>query len=253
MIKKIWKDIVYLVIIFMTSFILISQCKTNTSLNEEVSRLNNNIYAITDTLTYYIDNNNRLVAEKHSYILTQEELKGKIKSLEKKNRDFITYINTNIGVKDTIEIPTYIEREISYEDRNIKEQGTINIDRNNTYGKSFNEFHISIPYSITDSLITYPATIDVLHNIHVESIIERDKKGKTYIRLISDYPNIKFNTSDGYVVGDILNKNIKNKRKGIGLSIGPTLGIGYDVINKRIVPTIGIGVMLGFNYNLVQW
>lgn len=254
MFRKIWKDFIYTLIIGIVSLFLINQCNRNTSLNDEVLRLNNNICAITDSLTYFTDEYNRINVEKHSYILTQKELKEQIGLLERKNREYITFINTNIGIKDTIELPTYIEREISNEDNIIKEQGTINIDRNNTYGKSSNQFHISIPYSITDSLTTYPATIDVSHNIYVESIMERNNKtGETFVRLVSDYPNIKFNTVDGYVINDVVNKNIKTKRKGIGLSVGPSLSFGYDMMNKKIVPTVGVGLTIGFNYNILQW
>lgn len=248
------RDILYILSIILLSLFLIRGCFYNGDMNNEVIRLNNNIQAITDTLMIYRDENNRVIGEKHSYQLKQEELDDSIKKLLGKNRELVSYINTNIRLRDTIEIPTYIEREIHNDN---EETGTIKFDRYDVYGKSFNEFHVSIPYSYTDSLITYPAKIDLSQNIYVEGMIERNKKnGETYIKLISDNPNLTFNSGNGILItnSSYYDKQMR-KTKGIGIGIGPSIGMNYDLVNKRIIPTIGVNLTVGFTYTprLLQW
>ena len=267
MFKKIWdnivkyRDVIYIFIVFIISLFLVSQCNKNDSLNKEVNRLNNNIFAITDTLTQYKDKDGRIIAEKHAFQLTEKELLDSIESLKKqKNKEYITYINTEIGITDTIEVPSYIDRiqidSILYAN-GITDKGVIRVDRTDTFGKSSRDISISIPYKCDSLLHTGNADIDMYHNIYVESIIERDTKtGETYVRLISDYPDLRFNSGMGVLVTNSpsYEKSLR-KTKGIGLSIGPNVGVSYDVLNNRFIPTVGIGVTIGFNYTpkWLQW
>lgn len=249
------RDIIYIIPLIILSLFLIGKCSSNNSLKDEVFRLENNIIALNDTLNTYIDDYGRVVGEKHSYILKQEELDDSIKKLVSKNRELISYINTNVGIKDTVLLPTYIERTV-YEERDIKEKGVIKFDRLNVYDKSSDELHVSIPYTYTDSLITQPATVSLNQSIYLTSMIERDKKtGQTYIKLITDYP-ATFNQGEGILItnSSSFTKSIQ-KTKGIGLSIGPQLGVSYDMVNRRITPTIGVGITIGFNYTprFLQW
>lgn len=261
--SKIWnfivgkRDIIYIIGIVILFLFLTHQCERNTQLNNEVHRLENNILAVSDTLTIYKDKYNRTVGEKHAYQLTQKELMDSVELLKTKNREYITYINTTIGVRDTVEIPTYIERIIYNDSTTIKEQGIISFHKSDTYGKSSRSFDVSIPYTFNDSLTTGNASVDLYQNIYVESMIERDTKtGETYVKLISDYPQITFNDGMGVLVSNSVSyEKSMRKTRGIGLSIGPNLGVSYDILNRRFVPTIGVGITIGFNYTpkILQW
>lgn len=258
--KMFWKkitskrDYIYIFIISIFSLLMIHQCNNNESLNKEVNRLENNIYAITDTLTQYQDENGKIIAEKHAFQLTEKELRDSVNLLKIKNREYITYINTHIGIKDTVEIPTYISRTdtIYYADK-----GFIKFDKYDIFGKSSRELHVSIPYYYDDKLYTDNANVSMKHDIFVESMIERNTKtGETFVRLMSDYPNLTFNSGMGVFVSNSKSyeKEIR-KTKGIGFSVGPNVGLSYDMVNQKIVPTIGFGVTIGFNYTpkWTQW
>lgn len=261
--KKIWKfltskrDYMYILIIILISLSLMYQCNRNSSLNTEVQKLENNILALNDTLTQYQDENGRIIAEKHAFILTEKELRDSINLIKTKNREYLTYINTQIGIKDTIEVPTYIERPIEPDTTNYIDEGVIKFDKYDLFGKSSRELHVQIPYTINDRLNTGNAGVDLYQNIFVESMLERDKStGETFVRLMTDYPNAVFNSGLGVLVTNSKSyeKSIR-KSKGIGIGIGPSVGIGYDLTNKKIVPTIGVSVTIGFTWTpkWTQW
>ena len=260
MLKKIWnfiiskRDLIYIPIIILGCIFISKQCHRNDDLKHDVQRLENNILAMNDTLTQYVDDNGRIIAERRAFQFTEKELRDSINLLKTKNREYLSYINSIIGIRDTIEIPTYIERPdtIYYAD-----QGNIRFNKSDTFGKSSRELHVSIPYHFDDKLYTGVAEVYMYHNIYVESMIERNTKtGETYVKLISDYPYLKFNDGMGVVISNSTSyEKSMRKTKGIGLSIGPSVGLGYDMLNRRIVPTVGIGLTIGFNYtpSFLQW
>ncbi|MCM1221180.1 MAG: hypothetical protein NC548_42540 [Lachnospiraceae bacterium] len=254
------RDILYIIGIVILSVFLINQCGRTSNLDKEVDRLNNNIYAITDTLSQYKDNEGRTIAEKHAYQLTEKELRDSVDLLKIKNREYVAYINSMIGVRDTIEIPTYIDRfqidSVMYA-QGVIDSGVIRFDRTDNFGKSSRELSVSIPYTCDSLLHTGNADIDMYHNIYVESMLERDTKtGETYVRLISDYPHLVFNSGMGVLVSNSPSyEKSMRKTKGIGLSVGPQIGLGYDMLNRKLVPTVGVGVTIGFNFTprWLQW
>lgn len=252
-----YKHLIYITIIIILSLLLAGQCSRNSSLDREVDRLENNICAITDTLTQYQDENGRIIAEKHAFQLTEKELRDSVELLKIKNREYLAYINTNIGIKDTIEIPTYIDRYTPIDTTKYVDAGVIRFDRFDMFGKSSREVHVSIPYNYTSQLNTGYADIDITHDIFVESMIERDKKtNETYVRLISDYPSLTFNSGLGVLVvnSSSYEKSIR-KNKGVGIAVGPSIGASYDLINHKFVPTVGVSVTLGLTFTpkWLQW
>ena len=262
-IKQIWnfltskRDLLYIIGIILISSLLITQCNKNSKLDNEINRLENNIYAIKDTLTCYKDENNRIIGEKHAYQLTEKELRDSVDLLKIKNREYLAYINTNIGIRDTIKIPTYIERPNEIDTIYYADKGFIKFNRTDNFDKSSRNLSVSIPYTYKDILETGYADVDMYHNIFVESMLERDvNTGETYIRLISDYPDLTFNSGMGVVVSNSTSyeKSIR-KTKGIGIGIGPSLGLNYDILNKKIVPTVGFNITIGFTYTpkWTQW
>jgi hypothetical protein len=262
MAKKIWtwiinhRDIVYIGLIVIGFLFFLNQCNSSSNLNSEVNRLQNNISALTDTLTQYKDENGKIIAEKHAYQLTQQELRDSVDLLKTKNREYLTYINATVGIRDTLEIPTYIERIVD-NTTTYTDAGTIKLNQSDTFGKSSRNLSLEIPYTFDTQLNTGNANVNLSQNIYVESMIERDTKtGETYVRLTSDYPNMTFNSGMGVVVtnANAYDKSLR-KTKGIGIGIGPSVGVSYDIINQKIVPTVGVSVTLGFTYTpkWAQW
>lgn len=261
--KKIWnfltshKNIIYIISIIILSCLLINQCNRNSTIHNEINRLENNIYAISDTLKQFKDENNNIIAEKHAFQFTEKELRDSIKLLKDRNREYLAYINANIGIRDTVKIPTFIERPFEIDSTYYTDKGVIKFNKFDAFGKSNREFSVSIPYSIDSTLHTGAADVNMYHNIFVESVLERDKKtGESYVRLVSDYPYLQFNSGNGIIVTNSkeYEKNTR-KTKGIGIGIGPSVGLGYDMLNHKIVPTVGVSVTLGFTYTpkWLQW
>lgn len=253
-----YRDIIYILFIILFFGLLVNQCSKNSGLQNEILRLNNNIYAMTDTIQQYVDANGRHIAEKHAFQLTEKELRDSVDLLKIKNREYLAYINTHIGIRDTIEVPTYIDRidSIYYNNQNTIDKGTIRFDKSDTYGKSSRSLSVSIPYYCDSLLHTGNAIVDLSQNIYVESMIDRDKNtGETFVRLISDYP-VTFNSGMGVIVtnSNSYEKSIR-KSRGIGFAVGPSLNLGYDWMNKKIVPTVGVSVTLGFTWTpkWAQW
>lgn len=242
-------------IIIVLGCLLLNQCNKNSTLNDEIKRQHNNILAITDTLKNCKDELGRSIAEKHAYQLTQEELRDTLNFEKKKNTDIISYTNATLAVRDTIYQTTYIDR--TTRDTLYLDNGNILVEKSDTFGKSSRDIKIDIPYIVDSQLHTKDATINLSQNIFVESWLERNSKTKeTMVYLRSDYPNITFNSGMGIVstTSPSYEKSFR-KTKGIGINVGPQVGISYDMSNKKIVPTIGIGVGIGFHYTpkILQW
>lgn len=228
-------------------------------LNDEVTRQKNNILAITDTLTVYKDDLGRSNAEKHAYQLTQKELLDSISDLKKKkNREYVSYVNTDILIRDTVKVPTTIIREVTKTETQHMDDGTIYFAKSDTFGQSSRSFDVSIPYYVdSKKLFTKDASFNLNQNIFVEAWLERNKKtNETYVHLRSDYPNLIFNSGLGIVAkqSSSFDRSMR-KNTGIGIAVGPNVGISYDLKNHKYSPTIGLGVTIGLTYTpkFLQW
>ena len=253
-ILKKYKDLIYISIIIIFGIIFSGQCSRIDNLNYEIDRQENNRIALTEQIVNYKDELGRANAEKHTYQLTQEELRDSIKFLKQKNKEYISYINTNMNIKDTVTIETVIVREIDAQ----VEGGSIKLSKSNVFGKSSCSFSVNIPYNVNENkLFTGDATFALDQNIFVEGWLERNTKtNETYIHLRSDYPGLVFNSGLG-IVAEPSKKYDRSMRKsnGIGLAIGPNFSFSYDFINQRFVPTVGLGITIGYTYTpkLLQW
>lgn len=238
MFMKRYRDIIYLLVIFIMGGFLYYQYDITNNLNFEKDRIENNIIALTDTIKTYRNKNGLLEHEKHAYQLSEKELKEHVQFLEDKNRKILSYTNSNVEIKDIIVSPTLVE----HVQIDSVEHGTISFSENKTFGKSYRNIDVSIPYIYNDSLFMGDAHVQLEQNIYVESILEKEKN-ETYIRFITDYPNVRFD-GDGVVVVD--KPYIKPKR--MGFTIGPSVGVGYDFINRKIVPTVGVNLTWGWRF-----
>ena len=127
------KDILWVVLVLIVSFSLISQCKSNNELEREVDILTNNTYALTDSLHQYQDELGNVIAEKHALQLTQEQMEQTIGELKKKNAEYIAYINTTMRIKDTVYIDKIVFKDVEIDTTKQIEVGTIHIAKTDKF------------------------------------------------------------------------------------------------------------------------
>lgn len=252
------KDILWVVLILIVSFSLISQCKSNNELEREVDILTNNTYALTDSLHQYQDELGNVIAEKHALQLTQEEMERTIGELKQKNTEYVAYINTNISLKDTVYIETVIKEVVADTTKKV-ETGIIHLEKTDKFKKSQRFIAADIPYtaSYPSNLDIKEATIIMSQDLFVEGTITRNNKTKeTMFYLKTDYPGVIFNSGNAIVAtnGKQYDREMR-KRNGIGLAIGPSLGVYYDNPSHSFKPAFGISLTIGYTYTpkILQW
>lgn len=253
------KDILWFAIVIVISLFLISQCKSNNKLEKEVEVLNNNTYALTDSLRHYHDKLGNIVAEKHALQLTQEQMEKTIGELKEKNTEYVAYINTNIGLKDTVYTEKIVYKDVVVDTINNIETGTIFLEKNDTFNKSKRYISTNIPYkaSYPSNLVVNDATFILEQDIYVEGVITRNNKTKeTMFYLKSDYPGLTFNSGNSIVAtnGKQYDREMR-KRNGIGLAIGPSLGVYYDNRTQSLKPAFGLSLTIGYTLTpkIFQW
>lgn len=255
---KKYRDIIYIVVIFVFCLVSSSQCSKIRGLNGEIDRQSNNQQALTEQIINYKDELGRANAEKHAYQLTQEELRDSIGLLKRKNIEYISYINTHMNVVDTGYIPTIIDKDpVVVPDAEI-EKGSIKFAKADKFGKSSRSFSVDIPYSVSENkLYTGNAKFAIDQDIFVEGWLEKNTKtNETFIKLRTDYPGVTFNSGLGIVAYDTKSyEKEMRKTNGIGIAIGPNFSFSYDIINQKIIPTVGFGLTIGYTYTpkIFQW
>lgn len=252
------KDVLWVALVLIIAFSLISQCKSNNELEREVDMLTNNTYALTDSLHQYQDELGNVIAEKHALQLTQEQMEQTIGELKKKNMEYVAYIDANINLKDTVYIETVIKEVVVDTTKKI-ETGLIHLAKTNTFNKSKRYISANIPYSTTyPSNLTIDEAVFILdQDIYVEGILARNNKTKeTMLYLKTDYPGVVFNSGKGIVATNGKQYEVDARRShGIGLAIGPSLGVFYDNPTQSLKPAFGISITIGYTYTprRFQW
>lgn len=252
------KDILWVVLVLIIAFSLISQCKSNNELEREVDILTNNTYALTDSLHQYQDELGNVVAEKYALQLTQEQMEQTIGELKKKNMEYVAYIDANINLKDTVYVETIIKEFVVDTTKKI-ETGTIHLEKTDKFKKSQRFISADIPYTATypSNLSIEEATITMAQDLYVEGTIVRNNKTKeTMFYLKSDYPGVIFNSGKGIVATNGKQYDVEARRSnGIGLAIGPSIGAFYDNPTQSLKPAFGISITIGYTYTprIFQW
>lgn len=251
---KKYRDFIYIGVIAVFCIVMSSQCSKIKGLNGEIDRQSNNQQALTEQIINYKDELGRVNAEKHAYQLTQKELRDSIGLLKRKNIEYISYINTHMNIADTVYVPTIIVKEVDAE----IESGSIQFAKSDTFGKSSRSFSVDIPYNVNENkLYTGNAKLTLDQDIFVEGWLEKNTKtNETFIKLRTDYPGVTFNSGLGIVAQDSKNyERSLRKSNGIGLAIGPNVSFSYDFMNQKFVPTVGLGITIGYTYTpkIFQW
>jgi hypothetical protein len=253
------KDILWVAIVVIISIFLMSQCKSNNELEREVDVLTNNTYALTDSLYQYHDRLGHVIAEKHALQLTQEQMVETIGELRRRNTEYVAYINANIGVSDTVYIERVVYKDAIVDTLNKVESGTICLERNDVFNQSKRYISANIPYRVSypSNLSIGDASFIINQDIYVEGTITRNNKTKeTMLYLKSDYPGLTFNSGNGIVAinGKQYEREMR-RRHGIGLAVGPSLGIFYNNSNQSLQPVYGLSLTIGYTYTpkAFQW
>lgn len=253
------KDIIWIIIVLIITLSLLSHCESTNRLEKEIDILTNNTYALSDSIRQYRDELGNTIAEKHALQLTQEEMEKTIGELQQKNMEYITYINANINLKDTVYVETVVYKDIIIDTVNGTETGTIHLEKKDIFTKSKRFISTDIPYIATypSNLVIGDAIFILNQDIYVEGIITRNNKTKeTMFYLKSDYPGVTFNSGNGIVAtnGKEYDREMR-KRNGVGLAIGPSLGIYYDNPTQTLKPAFGLSITIGYTYTpkIFQW
>lgn len=253
------KDILWVAIIVVISLFLMSQCKSNNELEREVNVLTNNTYALTDSLHHYRDKFGNVMAEKHALQLTQEQMEQTIGELRRKNMEYVAHINANIGVRDTVYIERVVYKDVIVDTLNKVESGTICLERNDVFNQSKRYISANIPYRVSypSNLSIGDASFIINQDIYVEGTIARNNKTKeTMLYLKSDYPGLTFNSGNGIVAinGKQYDREMR-RRHGIGLAIGPSVGLFYDRPTQSLKPSFGLSLTIGYTFTpkAFQW
>ena len=253
------KDILWVAIVVIISLFLMSQCKSNNELDREVVRLTNNTYALTDSLHHYHDELGNVIAEKHALQLTQDEMEKTLGELKKKNTEYIAYINANINIRDTVYVETVVYKDVIVDTTSRIETGAIHLEKNDMFGISKRHISANIPYKVSypSNLSIGETTFTIEQDIYVEGTLTRNNKTKeTMLYLKSDYPGLTFNSGNGIVATNGKQYDLEMRRKnGIGLAIGPSIGIYYDRPTQSIKPSYGLSLTIGYTYTprRLQW
>ena len=253
------KDIIWFVIVLIIVFVLMSQCSSKNKLENEVDILTNNTYALSDSIRNYKDELGNMVAEKHALQLSQDEMEKTIGELKKKNTEYVSYINTNIGLKDTIYVEKVVYKDVVIDTITNTESGTIHLEKNDQFNKSKRYISANIPYTVKypSNLTVGNSEFVVEQNIFVEGTITRDNKTKeTMFYLKTDYPGVSFNSGNAIVAtnGKQYDRDAR-KRHGIGISIGPSFGYYYFYPTQSFKPAVGLSITIGYTFTpkAFQW
>ncbi len=251
----------YILVAILTIFI-INMCNRNNSLEEEINRKNNNIEALSDTLKQEQLKSGELQASIQGFIAKNEELRllneDLYEQVEEEKGNVITLTNIIFKLQqDTTDLRKYIDSLKTFYEDPIQINDTV-WEVNWSLAFTYDEYNYDAYSGRTTIGVFLPE--DNLRITHIGTeMLDRDSQMRlTWGQTIEDgrlrifartaHPAFKAQLLEGVYVdyGD-LEELRRNWFTGFGL--GPSLTIGYDVINQR--PTFVIGASI--HYNIFQW
>ena len=243
--KDNWLTILILVAGIVLAILLGRSCSKQRELNDEISRYENNIKALNDTLKNYKDGTYQC-AEMRALQLRVDELEDSLK-LER-GKEPITIVRYITVVADTV----YADGEIIHDTTliygSVCDAGSLTLHSENTFGKSSRVLDATIPYKIDTlcNMETDEGKFTINQNIWLDATVYYDKNGESFLRLKTDYPGITFNSGTAIAIAD----RPSEKKRHFGVCIGPAVGYGAVISNNgKLVsgaPYIGIGASIGW-------
>lgn len=223
-------NIILIVVLIITVIIFSKSCQSQ---NQENQILQNNITALLDSITYYEDKSNNIVAQKTILLGEVKDLKNinaslykELSDMKSKNADLVAKINGLISMpkrdtifiydKDSINIENEIKQEFYFSDEYRLLTGNI-ILKENTIGLNIDTDEVYFDYTIA-----------------IEDEI---------LKIKSNNPYVKYND-----IISIKKPKEKPKRWNVGVQVG--LGFSYDLLHQNfgIGPYIGAGISYGFSF-----
>lgn len=220
------RDVVSIVVILALLGALASAAR---SCNEDKSRYQNNIKALTDSIKYYKSKSGDMVAEKQAFVLE------KIKELRQLNEDLYNEIQDmkNLVKPNDVTSATQFSGEIVnvlHDTTYVVQYDTIKngFNHNFAFNDEWRDLEGNVNYA--DESLSMAITKDVTR---FDYTVVTDKDNKVYIK--SKNPYVKFDEFTGFTIPS----KVQKKSKHFG--VGPEIGVGVTTEGK-VVPYAGIGV-----------
>lgn len=233
-IEGLWKKYRFKVISISAIIILVLLLSMSVrSCIDYKNRNENNIIALTDSIKYYTDKVGGVVAMKtllegdmNTLKLANKELYDAVKAMGINKPTSVVHIGSTVDnpKKDTAWV---IHDSLIY----IGDSNKV-ITKNFAFNNQFRSLEGNV--SLTDTLLGLNISKDQVYLDYTLAI----KDNKVYVK--SSNPYVKYDE----LIGITLPKT-KQKR----FSIGPSVGFGYDIANKRLAPIVGVS----FNWNLIKF
>ena len=221
--KSIKIHLIYTAIIILLLFLL---CVSVKSCQENKQSCNNNITALTDSISYYKSKNGELVASKTL-------LEGDFSLLEKTNSKLADELKS-MKVTDPEQVVKIVTKYVQ-------------LPSDTVWVVDSTDINITKQFDFTDKYRSLAGNI-YLKNDMLGLNINKDEVYANYTLAIKD--NKAYVTSDNpYIkISDIQGITLPTP-KTKHFYLGPSINFGYDPIQKK--PTFNIGVSVG--YGLFSW
>lgn len=240
--KKNWKDVLLIILVILsTSFIMSTSCT-----KQKLDIAENNISALTDTISTYKLKNGELLYEKQGYIAEKEQLSTfigvqecEIKELEKK---LCSAVSTIAKLKQEVKVDTLklIDSVYIYDEYEV---------RNNF---SFSDNWLSLSGTTIYKDCKFSTTLNNL-TMDVPLKIGTTKDNSWFVT--TENPYVSFSSIDGASI-----EKAKPKRFSLSIHAGAGLSYGYGMSGSEdgIVrsgwffgPALHVGV--GVSYKLIEF
>ena len=220
------RDVVFIVVILALLGALASAAR---SCNDDKSRYENNIKALTDSIKYYKSKSGDMVGEKQGFVLE------KIKELRQLNEDLYNEVQDmkNLVKPNDVTSATQFSGEIVnvlHDTTYVVQYDTIKngFNHNFAFNDEWRDLEGNVNYA--DESLSMAITKDVTR---FDYTVVTDKDNKVYIK--SKNPYVKFDEFTGFTIPSKTQKRTKH------FGVGPEIGVGVTTEGK-VVPYAGVGV-----------
>lgn len=219
-----WKGYIIMGLALVVSLVFLAiSCSNNADIRKKYDI---NTKALTDTVEYYQTKSGQLAAEKsilqgdiRDLKELNEDLYKKVKDLEVKKPDQVVYVETEVinEVHDTTyvipEIANYLKQEFDFSNQWRTLTGYIEYSQPNL-NLVFDKDIVNLDY-----------TLAIKDN---------------HVYITSTNPYVRYNEIQGISIPP-------RKKPMFSITVGPSLGVGYGIINKNLDVYGGVTVSIGYN------
>jgi len=251
------KPIHFITIILLLIILIMGQCSRisglkseRTSLETKIIRVENNILASNDTLTFYKNKQDYYISQISGFEKTKQEL------LNEKNQSYKKYTNALDLNKKLEGVNNLLQTQITIKDSIINSMANVTNNNNGTFtinlidNKEFGDnnwrrFNGNILVKKQgEEISVFESNFLYEQNIMLYSSLETID-GRKKIKIATKYPGINFNTIENIsVIEDELNKVSENKKMKFGVSMGVMYGATVIGNQVYLAPMAGVGLTI---------